>query len=244
MIKFFRKIRQQLLSENKFTKYLIYAVGEIVLVVLGILIALQINNSNDAKKLSVKERVVLTQMQQNLQNDIEDLNLNIRGTRRRLRANEVVLSALQNKTPFYDSLHYFYAGIFGNFQFSENTAAWENLKSVGLDLVSDDSLRNAISELYTLKYGYIENLERGLDDRYQWNNMYPQMLEHVNLDTLWVSAVPVDHEGLMDDREFQEVLKMNIFLRKYIKGQYVIAEKDASAILVQLEKHLKNLPEK
>lgn len=241
MIKFFRKIRQQLLSENKFTKYLIYAVGEIVLVVIGILIALSINNSNDAEKLRLKERVVLTQMQQNLKNDIEDLNFNIRGTKTRLRANEVVLSALQNRTQFYDSLQYYYAGIFGNFQFSENTAAWENLKSVGLDLVSNDSLRNAISELYTLKYGYIENLERGLDDTYQWNTMYPQVLEHINLDTVWVSAMPVDHEGLMDDREFQEILKMNMFLRKFIRGQYIIAEKDANAILVRLEKHIKTL---
>ena len=46
MIKFFRKIRQKLLSENKFSKYLLYAVGEIVLVVIGILIALKINNYN------------------------------------------------------------------------------------------------------------------------------------------------------------------------------------------------------
>ena len=44
MIKFFRKIRQKLLTENKFSKYLLYAIGEIVLVVIGILIALQIKN--------------------------------------------------------------------------------------------------------------------------------------------------------------------------------------------------------
>ncbi|NJB72034.1 hypothetical protein GGR42_002525 [Saonia flava] len=47
MIKFFRKIRQNLLSENKFSKYLIYAIGEIILVVIGILIALSINNWNN-----------------------------------------------------------------------------------------------------------------------------------------------------------------------------------------------------
>jgi hypothetical protein len=47
MIKFFRKIRQQLLTENKFSKYLLYAIGEIVLVVIGILIALSINNWNN-----------------------------------------------------------------------------------------------------------------------------------------------------------------------------------------------------
>ena len=48
MIKFFRRIRHQLLSENKFSKYLLYAIGEIVLVVAGILIAIQLNNLNTA----------------------------------------------------------------------------------------------------------------------------------------------------------------------------------------------------
>lgn len=50
MIKFFRRIRQQVLTENKFSKYLLYAIGEIVLVVIGILIALQINNWNEIRK--------------------------------------------------------------------------------------------------------------------------------------------------------------------------------------------------
>jgi hypothetical protein len=50
MIKFFRKIRQGLLTENKFNKYLIYAIGEIALVMIGILLALQVNNWNEEKK--------------------------------------------------------------------------------------------------------------------------------------------------------------------------------------------------
>ncbi len=50
MIKFFRKIRQRLLNENKLSKYLLYATGEIILVVIGILIALQINNWNEDRK--------------------------------------------------------------------------------------------------------------------------------------------------------------------------------------------------
>jgi len=56
MIKFFRKIRQNLLTENKYSKYLLYAIGEIILVVIGILIALQINNWNqesENKKLEI-----------------------------------------------------------------------------------------------------------------------------------------------------------------------------------------------
>ena len=73
MIKFFRKIRQNLLSEGKTGKYFKYAIGEILLVVIGILIALQINNWNEQRKLDkevskINERLIL-----DIDNDIRDL---------------------------------------------------------------------------------------------------------------------------------------------------------------------------
>lgn len=69
MIKFFRKIRQKLLSENKFSKYLLYAIGEIILVVIGILIALSINNSNELKKIRIAEKVYLKEIKSDLIQD-------------------------------------------------------------------------------------------------------------------------------------------------------------------------------
>ncbi|MCA0133554.1 DUF6090 family protein [Winogradskyella alexanderae] len=63
MIKFFRKIRQNLLIENKTGKYFKYAIGEIVLVVIGILIALQINNWNEQRKENIKEQAILKRLQ-------------------------------------------------------------------------------------------------------------------------------------------------------------------------------------
>jgi hypothetical protein len=74
MIKFFRKIRQKLLSENKFSKYLLYAVGEIVLVVIGILIALQINNANERSKSSDMVDLYKKNIISELQADIEEIN--------------------------------------------------------------------------------------------------------------------------------------------------------------------------
>ena len=62
MIKFFRKIRQNLLMENKFSKYLVYAIGEIILVVVGILIALQVNNWNEERKLNTLEIATLNEI--------------------------------------------------------------------------------------------------------------------------------------------------------------------------------------
>ena len=69
MIKFFRKIRQRLVSENKFSKYLIYAIGEIVLVVVGILIALQINNWNENQKINDTVKNYYNQLLQDLNKD-------------------------------------------------------------------------------------------------------------------------------------------------------------------------------
>lgn len=63
MIKFFRKIRYSLMNQNKTTKYFKYAIGEIILVVIGILIALQINNWNEARKLNLEETKALENIQ-------------------------------------------------------------------------------------------------------------------------------------------------------------------------------------
>ena len=70
MIKFFRKIRQNLLSENKFSKYLLYAIGEIILVVIGILIALQINNWNENQKIEKTTEDYYTKLLDDQNNDI------------------------------------------------------------------------------------------------------------------------------------------------------------------------------
>ena len=66
MIKFFRKIRYNLMSENKTGKYFKYAIGEIILVVIGILIALQINNWNEKRIEKKLERTTLLSLKQNL----------------------------------------------------------------------------------------------------------------------------------------------------------------------------------
>jgi hypothetical protein len=66
MIKFFRKIRQNLLMENKTGKYFKYAIGEILLVVIGIIIALQLNNWNESRNLSYKEIISLKALKSEL----------------------------------------------------------------------------------------------------------------------------------------------------------------------------------
>ena len=74
MLKFFRKIRQNLIAENKTSKYFKYAIGEIILVVIGILIALQINNWNEAKDRKEKLISIYKSVYADIKNDLTDLN--------------------------------------------------------------------------------------------------------------------------------------------------------------------------
>ncbi|MGA8854790.1 MAG: DUF6090 family protein [Christiangramia sp.] len=77
MLQFFKKIKNKLLTESKFTKYLIYALGEIVLVVIGILIALQINNWNESRKIRVREISQLKSIQEDIMLDKPDKSFNL-----------------------------------------------------------------------------------------------------------------------------------------------------------------------
>ena len=71
MINFFRRIRKNLLSENKVSKYLLYALGEILLVVVGILIALQVNNWNEDRNSRQFEIRMLTEVRNALSDDLD-----------------------------------------------------------------------------------------------------------------------------------------------------------------------------
>lgn len=81
MIKFFRRIRQRLLTKSKFSNYFFYAIGEILLVVIGILIALSINNWNENKKKNETVKIYLTNFIEDLKDDekrmaqLEELNI-------------------------------------------------------------------------------------------------------------------------------------------------------------------------
>ncbi|MGB5371158.1 MAG: DUF6090 family protein [Flavobacteriaceae bacterium] len=99
MIGFFRKMRQRLLNENKVTRYAAYALGEIALVVIGILIALNINNWNETKKDRILERSYLLNLRKDLEADIQwiDRYINIRYNAK--------LSALNKGKAYYQG-HY------------------------------------------------------------------------------------------------------------------------------------------
>ncbi len=147
MIKFFRKIRQNILSKGKMGKYFKYAIGEIILVVIGILIALQLNNLNENRKNSAFEKEILIQIQENLKNDIKaltevEMNFNAAITSTNKILNEEVSQNIE------DSIHVWLGAIIQFDRFQPLTNAYEVLKSNGFDKVSNKQLRFLLGRYY------------------------------------------------------------------------------------------------
>ena len=96
MIKFFRKIRYDLMEKNKTGKYLKYAIGEIVLVVIGILIALSINNWNENRKLDLNEKDVIENLIEDLQSDYNNFEENKNGLEKQLKLVDQLIAGPAN----------------------------------------------------------------------------------------------------------------------------------------------------
>lgn len=92
MIKFFRKIRQNLLSEGKTGKYFKYAIGEIILVVIGILIALQINNWNENRKEKNSLKILTENLHNEFTTNLKELEIDLIRMRRKISAGNELLT--------------------------------------------------------------------------------------------------------------------------------------------------------
>jgi hypothetical protein len=150
MIKFFRKIRHQFLNENKFSKYFLYALGEIALVMIGILLALQVNNWNEGQKDRAKEETYLLRLHNDLVADTIYL-----GSRRE--------RAVQGRAQIYQFIHEIYntqkteedfIRLFALQSFEASslvmqTSTFEELKNTGLiSIIQNQQLKIAMIDLY------------------------------------------------------------------------------------------------
>jgi hypothetical protein len=160
MIKFFRKIRQRLLKENDFRKYLLYALGEIFLVVVGILIALQINNANEDRKQRRLELDYLQNLKTDLKLNIAELDRYITVRNSRIESANYVLEHFEGK-PLTDlndfAFHTTNIYIWQKFSQHDNTFQ-ELVNSGNLALISNDSIKNGLLNLQAL-YKKLKNEE-------------------------------------------------------------------------------------
>ncbi len=152
MFKFFRKIRQKLFTENKFRKYLLYAAGEIVLVVIGILLALQINNWNESRKLAQSGKEFIKEIYKELKIEVANIDEILKSLGEQYDGTEYVLAVIESKDKVIeDSLqftknHWIPTRLF---IIDRDLNTFDKLKSSGQSsLLKNDSLSNLLDKFY------------------------------------------------------------------------------------------------
>ncbi|MCJ7468418.1 MAG: DUF6090 family protein [Maribacter sp.] len=160
MINFFRKIRQSLLAENKFSKYLLYAIGEITLVMIGILLALQVNNWNEGRKETGKSVEIMREIRENLEFNNEEFERENKEERSVIHSIDIVLENLKLNEGNHDSLGFHFLNAAYWPTFVKKSSGYENLKSQGVEIIKSVELRKAIIDLYESKYEQIAETVR------------------------------------------------------------------------------------
>lgn len=164
MIKFFRRIRQNMLNENKFSKYLLYAIGEIVLVVFGILIALSINNWQQDNYNRKLEKRYITDLTNNLKKDSTSLQNLYKEALRASNAKDSIMEYLNKQDYKLDSLSAYFMYQWNPYKiFSPSTSTIDEMKSNGhLKIIRNEAIRKQIVDIYYIYELFIqdENLYR------------------------------------------------------------------------------------
>ena len=248
MIKFFRHIRQKLLSENKFSKYLLYAIGEIGLVVIGILIALQINNQNELRE----EQLITDKYLQGFAEDLKadksllDTLLYVRN-KQRLSAKSLI-NYVESKAFHLDSFYNNYYYVFPFWKFSPSTNTMEEvLNSSQLRLITNETIKTKLLELRSLYEMIRVSEEHVYEDRtvYLYNH---RTLDHIEFNGLHINAqnksflkskdveqYKKDAEYFLNDRYFKNFMNLLILNLDYLIPLLEEANNECNLILELIE---------
>ncbi|WP_445382993.1 DUF6090 family protein [Robiginitalea sp. IMCC43444] len=243
MIKFFRRIRQNLLTENKFSKYLFYAIGEIILVVIGILIALQINNSNESNKQRAKEVQFLKNLKSDLIFEESELESYI-GIRESIVSSAQIVLEHFNGKPVENlhmfNFHTFNVGIWQEFQRNNNTFL-ELLNSGNLTIISNDSIKNGLLNLDLIHKKIISDREHLRNDMEHY--FYDPWFKTVDLDPFAQSFVFYANNGEFDNTPLSKEEIDSLISDKVFKNGFVLSV-FTNSLIIDEYKRMKDLNKK
>ncbi len=201
-----------MLIENKFSKYLIYAIGEILLVVIGILIALSINNWNEQNKIEKEERILITGLIQNIDKDIKMLTSLKKQDSIFIDANRIIISAFKNDSIRNDKSLLALIIVQSSFSSSFNPTqiTFNQMQFSGkLNYVLNDSIKNNIQSYYDNVAVVMDLQESNLNTIYDLSSY---LIDYVDVNSALQFVLPefakIELDGF-DNSFFYEPIQSN-----------------------------------
>lgn len=247
MIKFFRRIRKKLLSEGKIGDYFKYAFGEIILVVIGILIALQLNNWSSKMKVNEKTNTYLSALNTEIESNIATLDLNINGLHKDIEAHSNTLTSLHSQNLLSaDSLFEQVIGTGPIFKPSLTKATFTDLINSGLiENVSDIDLKSRILsiEANLESVDEVHSQAKGVWEEYQ----LPYLMKYSNVSSVWdsISGIKIydlpyksQVDAFVNNKEYADILALRMRMVANFEQQLTTLKTEFSTTSNDIKKYL------
>lgn len=251
MALFFKYLRRRLLDNKKFGKYSLYALGEIMIVIIGILVAVEVNNRNERQRDKVVEISILRAIKADLEKDLNILQIDMDLHEDGIASSRIVQDHLENDKPYKDSLAHHFIASFYTTSWMYNSGGIQTLKSLGVNMITNEEIRSEIIYLYDVQYSYLRFLTDDLNDSYSEGEQNilrlrfeeaklfgdygkSELFDYEMAHKVWEpwdeKMVPLDYEALKNDNEYM------FHLKTYMNGVYfyLLIGSDTKEMITQL----------
>jgi len=234
--------------ENKTGKYFKYAIGEIVLVVIGILIALQLNNWSQNRALKNEEFKAIKSLHQEFSQNLEIFDKVYKIHLNRKKSIEIIMSP-KLKNMSFDSIALVTKNIGRNYTFDPYQGIYNSIINSGkIELISNDSLKHSISRFQDLLSDYQE--EETMTMGFVTNNYYPFILDNtkMNFNASFIKDERTQKEKIKDSTDMIKLIESDkyenilTFIRGHMNDTFVegpILREEMVSIINLLESEIK-----
>lgn len=230
MSKVFRSMRFGAIESSGGKKYILYALGEILLIVVGILIALQISNWNEEKRLQKQSQGLLEEIHRGFSGDSTELASFIRMQELVLKSQNIVVNWMQSEAAYDDSLSVHLSRIYIATDFPIDYSGYETLKSFGLNQIDNADIRMSISNVYESKYPkfikFTEIYQGFLDQLLMHNSKHFSELNYMqaSLELTDVSEFKTDKDYAYHLRTLKNFNQLMLFQAKRLQMHMTIIQ--------------------
>lgn len=240
MVKFFRRIRRKLLAEGNLQRYGLYAMGEIMLVVVGILIAFQINSWSDNSKARKKEKQHLINLKNEIGQSVIRMDEALAFQNLTLDHIENIIEHVDNDLPYSVSLDTSFQ-VYQYFAIPElSLTTYETIKALGINAINPDDLRFSLTKLYEEDFDFLANSIKETERSFYQNVLTGFHVKHLRETSYLGVSKPNDYEALKKNQEYINILYKLKGLRLFTTNALASTQKKASDVLSLLDERLED----
>ena len=237
MIAFLRKIRKDLVNRGAVRRYLFYALGEVLLVMVGILLALQVNNWNNNRTSKIEEEKILKGMYETLNDDLSRFKVKMSKVYNAEKRIQTLQDLIQSGAKV-DTLNILCGAAYGTHNFDLTTSPYEVLKSSGLNIIIDDTLRQLIVKIYDKHLNYIISCN-SIELNVVMDGLRPYYLSNFTNIRFYETATPNDPEAIYQDKYYHNLIDYRLtVIRNNLTSYYPGVITDIENLLLVIKEYL------